>query len=250
MAYNTFIYEKSDFVGSITLNLPGSGNAITTRLSEELVDVCASIIGDEEIRVVTITGAGKHFCLGTGLARGERGTALPSAAKIILNIDRPVIAAINGDALGQGLELALACDLRIAAETARFGLPQIISGFTPWDGGTQLLPRIVGRSKAMGMILTGETIDALQAYEIGLVNKAVSPKELMPTVMEMAHAMSLKAPIALRHAKEAICKGLDLTLEQGLRLEADLYLLLQTTEDRIEGIRAFQKRRTPHFKGE
>lgn len=246
MTYHTLIYRKREFVGSITLNLPDSGNAITTRLSEELADVCASINSDEEIRVVTITGAGKHFCVGTDLARG---TELPSTAKMIINIDRPVIAAINGDALGQGLELALACDLRIAAETAHFGLPQITSGFIPWDGGTQLLPRIVGRGKAMEMILLGKAINATQACEIGLVNKVIPLRELMPTVMEMATQLTSKAPIALRYAKEAIRKGLDLTLEQGLHLEADLYLLLQTTEDRIEGIKAFQERRPPQFKG-
>ena len=156
---------------------------------------------------------------------------------------------INGDALGQGLELALACDLRIAAETAHFGFPQITSGFIPWDGGTQLLPRIIGRGKAIEMILTGETIGAPQAYEMGLINKVVSSKKLMPTVMETAQLISSKAPIALRHTKEAIRKGLELTLEQGLRLEADLYLLLQTTDDRIEGVKAFRERRQPQFKG-
>lgn len=249
MTYHTLIYRKREFVGSITLNLPDSGNAITTRLSEELADVCASINNDEEIRVVTITGAGKHFSLGIDLAHREQETEFPSAIKMIINIDRPVIAAINGDALGQGLELALACDLRIAAETAHFGLPQITSGFIPWDGGTQLLPRIVGRGKAMEMILTGEAINATQACEIGLVNKVAPLKELMPTVMEMATQLTSKAPIALRYAKEAIRKGLDLTLKQGLHLEADLYLLLQTTEDRLEGIKAFQERRTPQFKG-
>jgi len=249
MTYNALIYEKKGFVGSITLNLPDSGNAITTRLSEELADVCASINSDEAIRVVTIAGAGKHFCVGTDLAHREQETELPSIAKMIINIDRPVIAAINGDALGQGLELALACDLRIAVEIAHFGLPQIISGFIPWDGGTQLLPRIIGRGKAMEMILTGETIDAMQAYELGLVNKVVSPKELMPVAVETARIMSLSAPIALRHAKEAIHKGLELTLDQGLHLEADLYFLLQTTEDRTEGIKAFRERKTPQFKG-
>jgi enoyl-CoA hydratase/carnithine racemase len=249
MTYNTLVYEKGEFVGSITLDRPDSGNAISTRLSEELADVCANIISDEEIRVVTITGAGEYFCLGTDLAHGEQEAEPPSIAKVIINIDRPVIAAVNGDALGQGLELALACDLRIAAETAHFGLPQITSGFIPSDGGTQLLPRIIGRGKATEMILTGEAINAAQAYETGLVNKVVSSKELMPTVMEMAHTLSLRAPIALRHAKEAVHKGLELTLEQGLRLEADLYLLLQTTADRIEGIKAFQERKTPQFKG-
>lgn len=247
MSYKSIIYEKKEFIASITLNRPDSGNAISAQLSQELADVCAHIKSDEEMNVVIITGAGKHFCLGTDLT--EQKTEPPSVAKTLLDIDRPVIAAINGDALGQGLELALACDIRIAADTAHFGLPQIASGHIPWDGGTQLLPRIVGRTKAMEMILLGEAIDATFACEIGLVNKVVPLRELMPTVMDIAKAMTARAPLSLRYAKEAVCQGLDLTLEQGLRLEADLYHLLQTTEDRVEGIKAFQERRTVKFQG-
>ena len=244
MLYRTIVYEKKGFVGSITLNRPDSGNAITAQLSHELADLCASITADEEVRAVTITGAGKHFCLGSS---AEESPA--QIVKTIINLDRPVIAAINGDALGQGLELVLACDLRIVADIAHFSLPQIISGFIPWDGGTQLLPRIIGRGRAMEMILTGETIDATQAYEIGLANKVVPLPELIPTATEMANEIASRAPASLRFAKEAICKGLDLTLEQGLHLEFDLYSLLQTTDDRIEGVKAFQERRAPQFKG-
>jgi enoyl-CoA hydratase len=256
MIYKTLTYQKVGFIGSITINRPDTGNAINAEVSAELTDTCASINADEEVRVVTISGAGgKHFCVGADptmlslMAQGEQQTNLPSVTKAIFSINQPVIAAINGDALGQGLELALACDLRIAADTAHFGLPQITSGLIPWDGGTQLLPRIIGRGKAMEMILMGETIDASQAYEIGLVNKVIPSKELIPTVAEMARKISSKAPISLRYAKEAIYKGLELTLEQGLRLEADLYFLLQTTEDRTEGIKAFLARRQPQFKG-
>ena len=144
MSYRTVVYEKKGFVGSITLSRPDSGNAITAQLSHELADVCASITADEEIRAVIITGAGKHFCIGTDLTEESP----PYTIKTIIDIDRPVIAAINGDAFGQGLELALGCDLRVTADTAHFGLPQITSGFIPWDGGTQLLPRIIGRGRA------------------------------------------------------------------------------------------------------
>ena len=244
MSYRTIVYEKKGFVGSIMLNHPDSGNAVTPQLSHELADVCASITTDEEVRAVIITGAGKHFCLGSSAEESP-----PCTANTILNLDRPVIAAINGDALGHGLELALACDLRVAADVAHFGLPQIISGFIPWDGGTQLLPRIIGRGRAMEMILTGETIDATRACEIGLANKVVPLPQLMPTVTEMANEIASRSPSSLRFAKEAICKGLELTLEQGLHLESDLYSLLQTTDDRVEGIKAFQGRRTPQFKG-
>ncbi len=256
MIYKTLVYQKTEFVGNIILKRPADGNTINARLAQELADICASINQDETVRAVTIAGAGeRYFCAGAdstllpSVTEGKQQSSLPSVAKSIFNVSQPVIAAINGDALGQGLELALACDLRIAADTAHFGLPQITSGFIPWDGGTQLLPRLIGRGKAMEMILMGETIDAAQAYEIGLVNKVIPSKELMPAVAEMAREISLKAPISLRYAKEAIHKGLDLTLEQGLRLEADLYFLLQTTEDRPEGIKAFQERRAPRFKG-
>lgn len=245
MSYRTIVYEKKGFVGTITLNRPDNSNAIATLLSHELADVCASITADEEIRAVIITGAGKHFSIGTDLTEESP----PYTIKTIIDIDRPVIAAINGDALGQGLELALGCDLRVAADTAHFGLPQITSGLIPWDGGTQLLPRIIGRGRATEMILTGETIDATRAYEMGLVNKVVALQELMPEVTKIANEIASRGPTSLRFAKEAICKGLELTLEQGLHLEYDLYSLLQTTQDRVEGIRAFQERRAPEFKG-
>ena len=245
MSYKTIVYEKKGSLGYMTLNRPDSGNAVTAQLSQELADAFASITANEEISVVIMTGQGNHFCIGADPTE----ESLHPILKTILKMDRPIIAAINGDALGQGLELALACDLRVAADTAHFGLPQIISAFIPADGGTQLLPRIIGRGNAMEMILTGETINATRAFEIGLVNKVVPSQELMPTVTELANEMASRAPISLRFAKEAICKGLELTLEQGLHLEADLYSLLQTTEDRVEGVQAFLGRRKPQFKG-
>ena len=174
---------------------------------------------------------------------------ISSVSEPIARIDRPVIAAIQGDAIGQGLEMALACDLRIAAETSRFGLPQIKAGLIPWDGGTQRLARLVGRGKALEMILTGETIDAREAYRVGLVNKVVPSQELMSTVMSMAREMATKGSIALRYTKEAVYQGMDLILEQGLRLEADLYLLIHTTKGRTEGIKAFREKRVPKFEG-
>jgi enoyl-CoA hydratase len=255
MIYKTLLYQKTEFVGNITLTRPAGGNAINAQLAAELADICASIRADDTVRVVIITGAGESFCLGidltelSSMAQGQPETELLSVIKSIASISQPVIAAINGNAFGMGLELALACDLRIAADGARLGLPQITLGFIPWDGGTQLLPRITGRGKAMEMILTGESIDALQAYEIGLVNKVVPLQEIMTTVTEMANNMASQSSTSMRFAKEAINKGLELTLEQGLHLEADFYSLLQTTEDRTEGITAFLERRKPHFKG-
>lgn len=253
MHYETVVYQKREQIGGITLNRPEANNAINTRLAEELFDICSEVGQDEEVRVVTITGAGEAFCAGTDwssfLPSETALTKLLSVAGAVAKLGCPVIAAINGDALGQGLELALACDLRIAAETARLGLPQIASGFIPWDGGTQRLPRSVGRAKAMEMILLGEPISAREAYRVGLVNKVVTLEELLLIVADMAQRMASGAPLALKYAKEAIGKGLGLTLEQGLRLEADLYALLQTTQDRTEGIRAFREKRQPKFKG-
>ncbi len=167
----------------------------------------------------------------------------------ISKLDRPVVAAISGDAIGQGLELALACDIRIASETSCFGMSHIKSGLIPWDGGTQRLSRLVGKSKALEMILTGEMIEAQEALRIGLVNKVVPKKDLTEVTMKMAKEMASKGPIALRYTKEAIYKGMDMTLEQGLRLEADLYLLIHTSKDRTEGIQAFREKRTPKFEG-
>jgi enoyl-CoA hydratase/carnithine racemase len=151
--------------------------------------------------------------------------------------------------MGQGLELALACDIRICSSKARLGMPQVANGDIPWDGGTQRLARLVGRGKALEMILLGETIDSAEAGRIGLVNQVVPDEKLSETVMLIAGEISKKGPLALRFAKEAIFKGMDMTLEQGLRLEADLYYLLHTTSDREEGVKAFQEKRTPKFEG-
>jgi enoyl-CoA hydratase/carnithine racemase len=226
------------------------------RLSDELTEICGEIIWDEEVRVVVITGSGDHsFSLGTDVNKPVSGTGgeeeinVFSISEPIAKIDRPVIAAIQGDALGPGLEMALACDLRIAAEASRLGLSEIKAGLIPWDGGTQRLARLVGRAKALEMILTGETIDAREAYRVGLVSQVLPPQELMSTVMSMAREMAAKGSIALRYTKEAVYQGMDLTLEQGLRLEADLYLLIHTTEDRTEGIKAFREKRVPKFEG-
>ena len=256
MSYETLIYEKTEGVGMITINRPAASNAINTRLVDELTDICDDINHDEETRAVIITGTGeKAFCIGTDPSEFNSLTSINQRAKLlsvaapVASLTSPVIAAINGDALGQGLELALTCDLRVAAETAHFASPHIVSGIIPWDGATQRLPRIIGKAKAMEMILTGESIDATDAYKIGLVNKVVPPEELIQAVKNMGQAMASKASLPLKYAKEAIYKGLDLTLEQGLRLEADIYFLLQTTEDRTEGIRAFLEKRHPQFKG-
>lgn len=248
MSYSAVIYAKKDHIARINLNRPDADNVINRQLARELEDVCRGVNQDDDVYVVIITGAGdKAFCGGGEV--GESGAPYNVAA-VVAGIDRPVIAAVNGDALGQGAELALSCDIRLASQRARFGFSQVASGLIPVDGGTQRLPRIVGKGKALELILTADAISAGEALEIGLVS-AVFPQEKLAAEAEtLARTMASKGPVALRFAKEAVNKGLDLTLEQGLRLEADLYFLLHTTADRTEGIKSFLEKRTPEFKGE
>ncbi|MFC1995286.1 enoyl-CoA hydratase/isomerase family protein [Chloroflexota bacterium] len=264
MSYATLIYTKQDHIAFITLNRPDANNTINQRLTQELGAVCYQINQDNDVYVVVITGAGgKVFCGGGELEQliqsGDTGRTLLanlenvslrySVTTTIASIDRPVIAALNGDALGQGLELALSCDIRLASYNTRFGFPHAALGLIPTDGGTQRLPRIVGKGKALELILTAEIISAEEAFEIGLVSKVVAEDALTAEVENLAKTIASKGPIALRYAKEAVNKGLDLTLEQGLRMEADLYFILHTTADRTEGIKAFLQKRPPRFKG-
>lgn len=255
MIYQVLHWEKVGGLAVISIVCTQKDRVRSTQLFDELTDLCAEIAWDDEIRVIILTGEGKCFSTGINpgvfLLSSDKGLDTPcwSLAELIAKFDQPIIAAINGDAIGQGLELVLACDVRIASETSHFGLPHIEAGLIPYDGGTQRLARLVGRGKALEMILTGEIIDAQEAHRIGLINNVVPPKELIEVAMTMAREMASKGPIALRYAKEAICKGMDMTLEQGLRLEADLYLLIHTTRDRTEGIKAFQEKRTPTFEG-
>jgi enoyl-CoA hydratase/carnithine racemase len=227
----------------LTINGALKNNVADSSLAQELYETCNEINFDTGIRAVILTGAaGKAFC--TGLADGSYSLAEPVAA-----LECPVIAAMNGDASGIGLELALACDIRVAAKSARLSLPYIKKGLIPSDGATQRLPRLVGRAKAMELMLTGDVLSAEDACSLGLVNRVVPDKKLMGIVIEMGSEMAGMAPLSLKYCKEAVLKGLDMTLEQGLRLEGDLYFLLHTTEDRTEGITAFKEKRKPKFKG-
>ena len=251
------IFEKKGAVGIITINRPEKDNTISSQVAQEFHEICRNINIDETIKAAIITGAGdKIFCRSIdpdeikNLQEIEANLFyLFSIAEPVASLQCPTISAINGDALGQGLELILACDLRISSDRAHFALSQIGDGFLPQDGATQRLPRIVGTAKALELILTGATVDAAEAHKIGLITKVVPQSELMTTTLEIAQTMAAKSPLALSFAKEAINKGMDLTLTQGLRLEADLYFLLHTTEDRTEGIKAFLEKRPPQFKG-
>ena len=242
MSNQTIIYTKKNHVAHITLNRPEVGNIINQQLAQEMEALCSGVNQDDDIYVVVLTGAGdRAFCSGS--------ESKMDVATAVASIDRPVIAAINGDALGVGLELALSCDIRLASDKARFGLPQVASGLIPMNGGTQRLPRLIGKGKALELILTAETIGAEEAFKLGLVSKVVPQEKLASEAETLAQNMASKAPISLRYVKEAVNKGMDLTLEQGLRLEGDLYFLLHTTADRTEGIKAFLEKRPPKFKG-
>jgi enoyl-CoA hydratase/carnithine racemase len=246
--YRTVSLQKADHVMVVNLIEMVDDQTGVAQRSEEITEICGEIAWDEDVRVIVLAGSLNAGANRTVSEIGEEGKFF-SVAEPISKIDRPVIAAIQGDAIGQGLEMALACDLRIAAETSRFGLDQIQTGLIPWDGGTQRLTRLVGRGKALELILTGKTVSAEEAQRIGLVNQVVSSRDLMEVTMKMAREMASKGSIALEYTKEAVYQGMDLTLGQGLRLEADLYLLIHTTKDRTEGIKAFREKRVPKFEG-
>jgi len=248
--------HKKEHVAFISINAVLNDQVAISYLSDELHDICSIVRSDNEVRVVVVTSSlDAAFSLGKDVisvvsgTEEDAGSHSGTLAEPIAKINKPVIAGINGNAIGLGLELILACDIRICTETSRFGLPHIKAGSIPGDGGTQRLSRLVGKGKAMELILTGDLIDAQEADRIGLVNRIVSPLELNDAVSDLSRKMAAKSPIALKYAKEAVHDGMDLSLAQGLRLEADLYFLLHTTEDRREGVKAFQEKRQPEFKG-
>ena len=247
-------------VATIVLDRPRAGNRVSRVMAQSLRDACRAVREDPEVRVAILTGAGGAFSSGRELLRPKaaRGATLTEreqlellrATPALASLEIPIIAAINGDAIDHGLELALACDLRIAARGATLGVSDLSRGVVPWDGATQRLPRIVGRARALELLLTGRMLTAEEALSIGLVSWVVGAPDLMGFATELGRSIAEGAPVAVRYAKEAVHKGMDLTLGQGLRLESDLSILLQDTVDRYEGLRSFRERRSPRFRGE
>ncbi len=240
------------------LNRPDSGNRLTPAMTQELAAVCEAVENDDTVEILLLTGQGEAFCAGLEYPPGPRGTTAHRIRQQFGRLDcverlaaltKPTIAVLNGDALGVGLELALACDLRLAKAGAQFGLPQLTEGLIPFCGGSQRLPRVIGQARALELILTAKRLDASQAQQIGLVTEAIKPDRFATRVDEVLTGLLEKGPIALRLGKEAVLKALDLSLEQGTRLEEDLYVLLQTTRDRAEGVHAFLAKRKPVFTG-
>jgi enoyl-CoA hydratase len=257
MAKPTVTLEKRGPAAWITLRRP----VIDADVVRGLRDACETAAGDAAVRAIVLTGEGDAFSTGwdwQAFGSESAGALVESlrAAGVLddpfgcfAEVAKPVIAAVNGDALGGGLALALAADIRIAAETARFGLPEVDSGLLPMAGATQRLARLAGRGKALEMVLTGEPIDAAEALRIGLAGEVVPRAQLDARAQAIAERIAERGPLALQYAKEAISRGIDMPLEQALRFETDLTIILQTTEDRAEGVRAFLEKRKPEFKG-
>ncbi len=257
-SYENLLFERRDRVALITINRPEKRNALNIQTRQEGAAVLEELREDEEVRVVVFTGAGdKAFIAGADIAEFAGRTAITqrdvmTARSLFTAIDtfpKPVIAMVNGYCLGGGCELALACDLRIASDTAVFGQPEINLGIIPGGGGTQRLTRLIGEGKAMEMILTGDSVDAQTALALGLVNMVVPFAELEAKTMELANRIAEKSPVALRLAKEAVKTASRSNLDEGLRREVDLFALCFSSEDKDEGVRAFLEKRKPDFKG-
>lgn len=238
----------------IRLARPDTRNCIDEVMAEEIRDACRTCEEEDECRLVTVTGSGGYFSAGRTPVDSSDGDPAESISRLkvadaLAALSVPVLVVLNGDATGHGLELALAGDLRICSDDAHFALWEPDQSAFSWDGGTQRLPRLVGPAWALDMALTGRRLNAANALNIGLVNRMAPAAELDDAAAELAGQALAAAPIAARYVKEAVGKGMDLTLEQGLRLEADLSVILHSTADRAEGIASFKERRQPRFTG-
>ena len=253
------VLEKKDKVATIILNRPAALNALNDRLLSELELIVRETATDPSVRAVVITGAGeKAFCAGADLSElskmtSEAAGGLSRRIQRIFNdleaMRKPVIAKINGFCLAAGLELALACDIRIATATAVFGLPETTRGLIPGAGGTQRLPRLIGKTKALELLLTGERIDAAEAAQLGLLNAVVPVYELDRSVDNLLTKLRAQSPVALGILKDAVNTGLELDLEQALEYEANCFEAAFDTEDAREGLAAFVEKRKPEFVG-
>ncbi len=259
MNFETLLLTVSEGVATLTVNRPDKLNALNDQVVRELREAARQLAADSAVRGVILTGAGpKAFIAGAdigdlakqgvlqGRARSLNGQAMLRAFEAM---GKPVLAAVNGYALGGGCELAMACHVRIASENARFGQPEVKLGITPGYGGTQRLPRIVGKGNALQLLLTGEQIDAREALRIGLVTRVVPADQILAEAGKLMRAILANAPLALQLTMEAVDRGLDMTLEQGLALEADAFGLVAASDDMKEGLNAFLQKRPPKFEG-
>ncbi len=259
LALENVLYEKKDAIAYVTLNRPKVLNALNTKTWEELRAAFEIARDDDEVRGVILTGAGdRAFIAGADineLARltaveGEKSSSFGQAVlNLVENLGKPVIAAINGFALGGGCETAMACTIRIASETAKFGQPEVKLGVLPGGGGTQRLPRLVGKGRALQLILTGEMISAQEAWRIGLVNEVVPTPNVIARAEAILKEIFSNAPLAVKYSLDAVNKGLETSQAEGLSLEASFFGLCSATEDKKEGTSAFLEKRTAKFQG-
>jgi enoyl-CoA hydratase/carnithine racemase len=259
MSFDNLLVHREPHIAILTIQRPQKLNALDARTLDELRDAFLSFQHDDQVRCVILTGSGdKAFVAGADI--NELANDSPDAAReralggqrvfdAIEHLGKPVIAAVNGFALGGGCELAMACTLRIAADTAVFGQPEINLGIIPGFAGTQRLTRLVGKASAMDMVLTGRTISAQDALTIGLISRVVPAGELMRSARALADELAAKAPVALRYAMDAINQGADMPFAEACQLEAALFGMIAATEDRREGVQAFLQKRKPEFKG-
>ena len=259
LSLENVLYEKKGTIAYVTLNRPKVLNALNGKTWEELQAAFEAVRDDAEVRGVILTGAGdKAFIAGADISELAHLTAVEAeksssygqeALNLVENLGKPVIAAINGFALGGGCETAMACTIRIAVENAKFGQPEVKLGVLPGGGGTQRLPRLVGKGRALQLILTGEMISAQEAYRIGLVNEVVPAVNLITRSEAILKQIFSNAPIAIKYSLKAVNKGLETSQDEGLALEASFFGLCAGTEDKKEGTQAFLQKRAPQFQG-
>jgi enoyl-CoA hydratase len=259
MAFENLLYEKRNGIGYVTINRPAKLNALNHQVMEDLYECFQDLENDNEVRAVILTGAGEKAFVGGAdineltLQTSVEGKAMSVRGQKILDfiehLGKPVIAAINGYALGGGCELAMACTLRIASENARLGQPEVKLGLMPGYAGTQRLPRLVGKGRALEMLLTGDPISASEAYRIGIVNQVVPAQDLIATAEKLAQKILSNAPLAVKFTLEAVNHGLEMPEAEGQVLEANFFALCCTTADMKEGTQAFLEKRPARFTG-
>lgn len=255
--YENIKYESRDNIAYVTVNRPKAMNALNMDVLNELYDVFTAIEADADIRAIILTGEGRAFVAGADIAQMNQLNALEGRQMMIMGhkvmnlieaIEKPVIAAVNGFALGGGCELSMACDIRIASEKAKFGQPEVGLGIIPGFGGTQRLPRLVGKGMAKYLIMTAEMIPAEEAYRIGLVEKVVPAESLMEEAEKLAKTIASKAPVAVATAKTAINNGFDMDMKSASKFEIETFTAAFGSEDKSEGMSAFLEKRAPEFK--
>jgi len=257
--YVNLLLEVNDGIAIVTINRPKALNALNAATIYELDKMFDELGANSAVKAVIVTGSGeKSFVAGADITEMQSMSAIEgrnwgklaqAVFNKIENLPKPVIAAVNGFALGGGCELSMACDIRIASEKAKFGQPEVSLGIPPGFGGTQRLPRLVGKGRAKEMLFTGDMIDAAEACKIGLANKVVAPEELMNTAKAMAQKIMSRAPVAVQVCKSAVNEGLDVDLESGIAYEAEIFGLCFATDDQKEGMTAFVEKRKPNFTG-